>query len=235
MSLKIILDRVVYPNVKKLNFNGIELEVVEKIKKEDYSVGEYLVLVYEIYNPLDLPYTKISLQSFIDEKIKESFKLTSRSAFSFSISPSHLWEFSDNVKEIYIPKKYMSEIKECISSSKFTMKVDVPYLVKGNIDYVIDINYGKDVSLSVYYGEIIQIEFDVFVSNIRKKIDKDNYVMDDDYDTKSEIRERILNIDNYREYIQDDIYRCMSEIILIPTLYSRDWMGFDFSFNIIFK
>mgnify|MGYP003336366225 CR=1 FL=1 len=236
MSLKKILDRVVYPNVKNLNFEGIEFQVVDKIKKEDYSVGEYEILVYELYNPLDLPYCKVALEAFIDEQITNSLKLASYNSLALGFTVNYLWRFSDNVKKIYIPKRVISEISECLSSSKFTMGINIPYLIQGEVDCVIDINYDNYVDFDILYGEVVQVEFIVFVSNVRKKIGKNNYVTIDDQEIKSEIREQLLvTNDDKREYLQDDVYRCSASLMNIPTFYDNYWMGLDFTYSIKFN
>lgn len=232
MSINIILNKLVYPHIKKMNFNGIQMEVIGKEKKEYYTIGDYDQYIIDVYNPKNLPYTKSSLSEFIESKIDEYAKLASYKG-KIRGAGVNIWRFSENVKDVYIPANLKQQIINCISSKKVTKFYTLDRgITNHEIPIRFDLEFTSDVHFSIQYESVL-VEVNVILSNILMFHDikkeyvhfvYDNEFIGDLYDSLSQDR-----YDN-NEFFESVIWECFEPLLESGfQFYDPSWMGFHIS------
>lgn len=210
-----LLTKLVYPQIKKIEFGGLILEVLRIENSYDWQIGDHKKFIFTVYNPKNVAYTTMSLSKIIDENIENAFRMASYSGPGSHV-PTFFWEFDENFTEIYIPPRMIDKINKCITSVKNSTEILVHQGITKE-DLLFKIDYGFYEINYIDFNDIdsINISLGVYIKNILswdyEKKDFVSATLNDEEETLlyDEIHE--MGYDGY-EIFTNAVWGCFAEL-----------------------
>lgn len=237
MNLDTILRRVVYPLIKKIEFDGLILEVIGTEDNSDWQLGEHKKFIFTIHNPKDIPYSLISLQDTIDSRIEEAFRIASYDGPGKFI-PHKFWDFDSYIKRVYVPKKLEREINKCITSINKSTQVSIDLGVFEEQDLKLKIDYSfSEIHSVVNEDDNINVYVSVYINDVmRWNSEKKDFVYTDLDDNEKSFLYETLNEMRYDgfEIFSNSLWHCFEPLYNKKTFIDlyRHGMGTSFDFHI---
>lgn len=207
------------------NVGGITIKHTGKFITNELSKKyDVEVPVFGMENPNDLPYTQNSLRGHLSEEFQKFRHFIGHSGLGLSIM--NFIEFDDSVKDIYIPKKIMEEIGNCLVSKDFNKVYkfdDEKFRIIGKFKRISEIGIDGDNIYWQVYFKTHRIEIVDYNSEFTKKVDESDY--DNYFDT----------LRSTYGFFEDEIWDCLRFKLSDQTTFvDFDWMSWYTNINHVY-
>ena len=216
--------------IGEINVNGLIIKPTDNVRRLSGSYvtnrlkQEYVeVPEFSVYNPNDLPYTKILLEESILEEYRRFFTY-----LGLDIpANAGLAKFTDDVKDYYIPPKIKNQINECLKTVNFNKRLKANgnnYRVTGEFTGVN--SFGTEESDGItWYVDFRPISVDIvdFLDNVVESLSKSQM-------------EDLLDYQRYEqvEVFEDPIWRCVRDTLTeTKSFVDFDWMIWSRNIDIV--